>query len=156
MGAHLPIVEILSLAEDEAFIEAVGEVYGALDARVAGRVPVCINRGDCCRFAAFGHKLFVTPVELAYFVALRGPAPDGGGERGTCPYHREGRCEARDARPMGCRVFYCDPASQGWQPDETEATLLAIKELHRRFNVPYAYVEWLGALGELDSGAVSR
>ena len=153
MGAHLPIAEIRSLAEDEGFVAAVGRVYGALDARVAERQPVCINRGECCRFASFGHKLFVTPVELAYFVATRGEAPAGGGERGTCPHHVDGRCEARAARPVGCRVFYCDPASQGWQPGETEATLLELKELHRRFNVPYVYVEWLGALQELDAAS---
>ena len=29
----------------------------------------------------------------------------------TCPWQdSRGHCTAREARPLGCRVYYCDPA----------------------------------------------
>ena len=58
----------------------------------------------------------------------------------------DGRCTTRDSRPTGCRIFFCEQASEAWQSPETEATLNEIKALHTRFDVPYAYVEWLDAL----------
>lgn len=146
----MPVAEVLEAASNAALLSSVETLYAELDARIDARNPVCLNRGDCCKFGAFGHHLFVTPVELAYFVA-RVEGHDSMDDRaGSCPHQHEGRCTVRDARPMGCRVFFCEPASQGWQPDESEDTLTRIKALHQRFNLPYAYVEWLGALAEID------
>ena len=145
----LPIARIGELAGDDVFVGAVEEVYVALDRRIAARVPRCINRGQCCKFDSFGHNLFVTSVELAYFMGRReGPLLAGAG---SCPYHQRGRCTARRARPVGCRIFFCEPASQGWQSDETETTLREIKRLHTQFCVRYAYVEWLSALNQLNA-----
>ncbi len=153
VDAKLPVSEIRALAADARFVEAVGPVYAALDARVASRNPRCINRGACCRFDSFGHKLFVTPVELAYFLANRDVPAPGEIDAGSCPYHSQGLCTTRAGRPIGCRIFFCEVESQGWQPEESEATLREIKELHDRFSVPYIYVEWLAALCELEGRA---
>src|SRR5690606_10959533 len=103
----------------------------------------------CCRFESYGHRLYVTTVELAYFLAnltepLKAP-PD----RGFCPYQVEGRCTARAARPAGCRIYFCDPAAQGWQPELTEAVLAELARVGERFELPYAYGEWTEALREL-------
>lgn len=147
---ELPIARIHALAEDATFIGAVSAIYAALERRIEARCPLCINRGDCCKFDTFGHNLFVTPVELAYFISKKnGPLITGSG---TCPFQQQGRCTARQARPMGCRIFFCEVASQAWQGDETEATLGEIKALHSRFELPYAYVEWLEALRQLSGG----
>ena len=142
----IPIERVRALADDAGFIAAVDALYAALDTRIAARQPRCTNRGLCCRFTTFGHKLFVTPVELAYFIAKTTRRPSAEADPGSCPYQADGRCPAREARPTGCRVFFCEEASQAWQSPETEATLDEIKALHARFDLPYAYVEWLEAL----------
>jgi len=146
MMSPIPIERVHALAEDVHFIAAVEALYAALDARIAVRSPCCINRGLCCKFTTYGHKLFVTPVELAYFIARTRERPLVETVPGCCPHQADGRCTVREARPIGCRIFFCDQASQSWQPPETEATLNEIKALHARFDLPYAYVEWLDAL----------
>ena len=42
-----------------------------------------------------------------------------------------------------------DPASRAWQGPLTEHTLTALKGLHSRFHLPYAYLDWMEALGLL-------
>jgi hypothetical protein len=154
MRVRLPIERICELARDRAFLDAVENLYQELDRRIADRRPVCVNQGICCRFDAFGHHLFVTPVEVSYFVATVGPPPAG--SKGKCSYQVGGLCTARAARPAGCRIFFCEAASQSWQPDETENTLRRIKQIHACFDLPYAYVEWLDALGQLSGSWPAR
>ena len=143
---RLPVDRIGQLAQDAAFIETVEALYEQLDRRIAARSPVCVNRELCCKFDAYGHQLFVTPVELAYFAARTAPPAEA---TGACPYQRGGLCTVRVARPTGCRIFFCEPGSRSWQPDETECTLRRLKRVHARFDLPYAYVEWLDALRQL-------
>ncbi|MFO0973202.1 MAG: hypothetical protein U1A27_07175 [Phycisphaerae bacterium] len=123
------------------------QFYAAVDAEVAGHRPVCVNRGACCRFDEYGHRLYVTAVELAYFVArqsvhgLRAVAADDG-----CPYQQAGACTARDHRPLGCRVFFCDPATRDWQGPLYERQLAALRQIGDEYDMPYRYVEWRAAL----------
>ena len=122
--------------------------YAAVDEAVAAHGPVCRNRGLCCGFDRFGHSLFVTTVELAYFVRCsRDLRPAASGS--TCPYHVDGVCRARDSRPLGCRVFFCDPLSRHWQGPTYERGLAELKRIGTAFGIDYRYVEWLSALGEL-------
>ena len=145
----LPVDDIRRCATDPDFLAAVERLYQGLDARIARRNPRCLGRGDCCRFGAFEHRLFVTPAELACFMGIcPGPIrPPGPGD--ACPYQVEGRCTARRARPAGCRVFFCDPASRSWQPVISEETIAHLKGLHRRYGLAYAYVDWMRALKRL-------
>jgi Fe-S-cluster containining protein len=157
----LPTKRILELAADRSFLRAMDDLYACLDRRVSERTPVCVNRGDCCRFGEFGHRLYVTPAELAYFVAnVEEPILVDGSILATepldrCPYQQAGKCSARIGRPMGCRIFFCETRSQGWQPGETESTLAEIKALHERFTIPYAYLEWLDSLAQLRIGQLN-
>jgi len=146
----LPVSRIRVLSGDAAFLAEVEALYAALDERTAARGPVCVNRGLCCQFEAYGHSLFVTPVELAYFLGTAGVGAFSAPTPGACPHQRAGMCTVRHARPMGCRVFYCDAGAQDWQAEETEHTLDELKQLHVRYEVPYAYCEWLDALGQLN------
>ena len=120
--------------------------YADVDAAIAAHKPVCINRGLCCRFGEYGHKLYVTDVELDFFIAQRGAnvLPVASGE--ACPYQLDGKCTAREERPLGCRIFFCDPDAQSWQPAEYERFLARLKELGRKHGVAYRYREWLSAL----------
>lgn len=149
MNVALPISEIDRLRLDPAFVTAMGTLYAELDAEVAAHAPACTNRGVCCKFEAFGHNLFATAIELAYFLAttdgpLRVPA-----DRSHCPYQQEGQCTARDGRPTGCRIFFCDPTAQDWQPELTERTLTNLADLGTRFGLEYVYLEWTDALRQL-------
>ncbi len=148
-AAPLPIERIFELADEPTFVNEVASLYDKLDCEVASRQPVCINRGLCCKFAEYDHSLYVTPVELAYFVARADQAILADSGNGQCPYHRGGICTTRVARPGGCRVFFCDPAAQSWQPDASEGLLHQLKTLHTRYDIAYAYVEWLSALSAL-------
>lgn len=67
----------------EAIDGAIRALYADLDAAVAERGPVCNASGRCCRFEAYGHRLYVTGLEIAWFlVGVRG---SGSGVRGEPP-----------------------------------------------------------------------
>ncbi|HET6251951.1 MAG TPA: hypothetical protein VFE47_29975 [Tepidisphaeraceae bacterium] len=51
--------------------EAVAAVYSALADEIDLRRPICKTSGRCCRFEEFGHRLYVTTLELAKFVGDR-------------------------------------------------------------------------------------
>ncbi|MFQ5425112.1 MAG: hypothetical protein ACE5F9_14190 [Phycisphaerae bacterium] len=131
------------------------EFYTSVDESVAKHRPVCRNRGVCCRFESFGHRLYVTTAELAYFVRGRRDdwrAPGAEGDVGACPYQIGGLCMARQHRPLGCRIFFCDPDSEVWQPEAYERHLARLKRIGADIGMDYRYVEWLSALRELDAG----
>jgi Fe-S-cluster containining protein len=143
--------------------EAVAAVYGALQAEIDARRPVCTASGRCCRFEEYGHRLYVTTIELAAFVRglkdrtrlgdslpeetrnslpVLPPAspPDG------CPFQSARLCTAHVIRPFGCRVFFCDETATEWQHAAYERHHARLKRLHDELNVPYYYVEWRQAL----------
>ena len=147
---YSPDDRILTHAHDDRLADAMARFYAETDEAIAAHKPVCINRGACCKFGSFGHKLYVTDVELAYFVrGQRGSwkAPDG---EATCPFQVGGQCTAREHRPLGCRIFFCDPNAKDWQGPEYERLHARLMELGERFGVAYQYGEWLSALGRAD------
>jgi hypothetical protein len=148
-GIELPITDIRRAAADPAFCAAMGALYVELDAEIAERRAVCLNRGACCDFERYGHRLYVTAVELAYFIANAGVPLRAGGPAGDCPYRESGLCVARAGRPAGCRIFFCDPDAQTWQGPLTERILDRLRHVGSRFGVPYVYVEWRAALWAL-------
>lgn len=133
----------------DAFTSAMREFYVDVDASIARHKPLCINRGDCCKFAAFGHRLYVTDVELIYF--LHGEADrllPADPAAGACPYQQAGRCTAREHRPLGCRIYFCDENARDGQGPEYERGLERLKRIGGQFDIPYRYREWLSALAE--------
>lgn len=137
-------VESTSEVSHSEFAPAMKRFYEEVDAAVAAHRPVCANRGACCRFAEAGHRLFVTDVELRYFV--EGIETPRGVEAEACPYQVGGVCTTRAHRPLGCRIYFCEERSQAWQSAEYERFLARLKELGARFGIPYRYREWLSAL----------
>ena len=126
---------------------AVAELYARVAAAIAARAPVCVVSGKCCGFEDYGHRLFVTTIELAAFVYdvdLAAPMAtwDGTG----CPLQRDGLCTAHAVRPFGCRIFFCDPSADQWQMTQYELFHRELKTMHERFDVPYHYVEWRQSL----------
>lgn len=127
-------------------LERVRNLYARLESDIAARSPRCTNRGACCKFEAYGHRLYVTAVELEYFLAHQRPAGLRDVTSGSCPYQIDGRCTARGHRPLGCRVFFCDPDSQDWQPQMYERYLSELKRIGMECGVEYRYMEWLADL----------
>jgi Fe-S-cluster containining protein len=151
-AALLPLSreQVKHLCGDRRLREALERLYADLDADVAAMEPTCWNRGLCCRFGAAGHRLFVTTLELVYFASgltqRDGRLREVEATRDRCPYQIDGRCTARDVRPLGCRVYFCQASNRWWQPRMSERWLARLKELHVAFGVPYVYVEWLAGL----------
>lgn len=148
---------------------AVAEILAQADADIAGRKPVCRASGNCCKFEQHGHRLYITAAELAHFVHIHVSAHRARSDNAPlpaaktlplqqffavdkpqgCPYQIDNLCTAREARPLGCRIYFCDENAQSWQNDVYEKYHAQLQHLHARFNLPYRYLEWRQALQEL-------
>ncbi len=152
---EIPVGRLRDASRRDDVIAAMRSFYAAVDERLARLPGRCDNRGECCRFGAYGHRLYVTFLETAWFLACLedadratgadrveacGPAED------VCPFARGGVCTTRAGRPLGCRIFLCDPAARDWQGPVTEELLAELRELHRRLDVPYFYADWMTVL----------
>ena len=60
--------DVMQAAGRPSVCETVGAVYDALQEQIELRRPVCKTSGRCCRFDEYGHRLYVTTMELAKFV----------------------------------------------------------------------------------------
>ncbi|MCG3136980.1 MAG: hypothetical protein HJJLKODD_00821 [Phycisphaerae bacterium] len=166
---ELPLPHIRQAAENIEVTAAMARFYAELEQRLAVHQPQCHNRGLCCKFGTYGHRLYVTALELAYFIAHHrtelSQADGSGGtvnllemytspESRNCPFQQGGLCTTRAGRSMGCRVFFCSAEGESWPAEISEWGLQQLRTLHHRFAVPYVYVEWLTALAALrkDSG----
>lgn len=115
-------------------------LYDELDAEVRRLGPVCNLSGLCCRFEEYGHTLFLSAPEAALLIADAPPPARAVDDGATCPWQdARGRCTARDARPLGCRIYYCDPAFQAEGPDLGEAFLSRLKAMVERLGLPWDY-----------------
>jgi Fe-S-cluster containining protein len=121
-------------------------LYADLQLEIDRRRPLCVMSGRCCRFDEYGHRLYVTTAELAAFMADLAelePAPVGpGGGPGGCRFQTGKICRVHLIRPMGCRLFFCDPTATEWQQAVYERFHARLKKLHEELSIPYSYVEW--------------
>ena len=124
----------------DRFREALLGVYEELDAEVSRLAPACLVSGRCCRFEEYGHTLFASAPEMALLLADAPPPPRALDEGATCPWQDDrGRCSARGARPMGCRVYFCDPSYQAMAPEIAEAGIVRLKALVDELGLPWDY-----------------
>ena len=131
-------------------VAAVGALYADVQAEVDRRRPVCSISGRCCRFEEYGHRLYVTTMELAAFVrGLSDRQPVQAWDGTGCPFQLGKLCGVHPVRPFGCRMFFCDPTSTDWQNQAYERFHARLKLLHEQMDVPYRYVEWRAALRAL-------
>ena len=144
------IAEAISAAASRPqVLQAVSDFYAQVMKEIDSRKPVCLVSGRCCRFDEYGHRLYVTPLELAHFIAH---LPDLNAKTqinlGGCPFQSSRLCTVHSIRPFGCRLFFCDATSTDWQREQYEHFHARLKELHEELDVPYAYVEWREALSD--------
>lgn len=114
------------------------ELYDEVDAAVARAGPVCVASGRCCRFKQYGHVLYVSNLE-AEVLLVGAPEFCGPVTEEFCPFQRENICTAREPRPLGCRVYYCDPNYQETGNALTEAYLGKLKQLAEGAGIPWRY-----------------
>lgn len=151
---ELPWEAWFEAARREAVDADLRDLHAKLDADVAGRNPTCWLSGKCCRFDSYGHRLYTTGLEVAWLIAQLDAAGlqrlDAAALPGLdgCPFQLDRLCSVHADRPIGCRVYFCDPAAQRWQSEVYERHLAALRRLHDAHALPYAYMEWRAALAE--------
>jgi len=128
-------------------LAALAALYGRVDAEIDARSPRCELSGRCCDFPRSGHRLYATDLEADYALAARGGALPAA-PSGLCPWYVEGRCRNRDGRPLGCRVYFCDPAWEDEMPAVYERFHAELRDLHERFALPYAYRPFVQSVRE--------
>ncbi len=151
-------------------IEELRQLYAQLDLDIAAQKPVCQTSGRCCQFEIWGHRLYISTLELAYFlhwtIRMPGTPDETPGHHGTidfplplykengdfapgCPWQINTLCTAREGRPLGCRIYFCDTTTSDWQTERYEYYHHKICDLHRHFEIPYRYMEWRSALAAI-------
>ena len=114
------------------------EVYAEVDAAVATAKPRCDASGRCCRFTEYGHTLFLSQFE-ADILLETAPPYEKPVSRDFCPFQVQGLCTARESRPLGCRIYFCDPAFQEQQHTITEVAVSKLKALADEFDAGWNY-----------------
>src|SRR5262249_49368564 len=56
-----------------------------------------------------------------------------------CPFQKDKLCTAREPRPLGCRVYFCDPAYQETCHQITETYLGKLKALAEEQGIEWRY-----------------
>ena len=113
-------------------------LYAAVDRAVAAAGPVCVASGRCCRFKEYGHVLFVSNLEAEILLA-RAPPYDRPVSPDFCPFQKNNLCTAREPRPLGCRVYYCDPSYQETGKRISEEYLQQLKALAEEHGIAWHY-----------------
>lgn len=154
-----------SAAQRGEVAERLRGLLDEIDLAVAGSGFACQRSGRCCKFESFGHRLYMTGLEVAWFRRLAGDPPvtvaDGGmslpvldARRDGCPYQVDSACGVHKHRPFACRVFFCQEGSDDWQTKQYEAFQVKIKRLHEELGLPYRYMEWRQGLADAQANGL--
>src|SRR3954449_7642557 len=114
------------------------ELYAEVDREVAAAGPVCVASGRCCRFKEYGHVLFISNLEADVLLSSAPPFAQPV-SADFCPFQEGNLCTAREPRPLGCRVYYCDPNYQDTGNALTEKYLRRLKQLAETHGVAWRY-----------------
>src|SRR5258708_21950955 len=113
-------------------------IYDDLAAEIAKAAPVCELSGRCCRFKEYGHTLFISRPE-AELLLEQGLPENAVIDEAGCPFQINGLCTARERRPLGCRVYYCDPNYSGTGEALSEKFIARLKKLNEGTATPLDY-----------------
>jgi Fe-S-cluster containining protein len=131
--------------------QAVLRLYQEVDREVAAAGPICVASGRCCRFKEYGHTLFVSQLEADVLLAAAPPYDPAVVTADFCPFQKGNLCTAREPRPLGCRVYYCDPNYQETGVAISEKYLRRLKELADEHGLGWRYAPLHVFLKERDS-----
>jgi Fe-S-cluster containining protein len=139
--AEEPLAEVDDLLADvpEAAFADLDRLWTDLERALPKYRFTCSASGRCCDFDAYGHRLYVTTLEAAWFFRHLGDGRVNEDPR-SCPAWGSDRlCHARTARMLGCRTYHCPPYPHGVPEDLHEAFHRRLKALHDRHGVTFAY-----------------
>ncbi len=122
----------------ESLHTAVLTLYQEVNRAVAAAGPVCLASGRCCRFKEYGHVLYLSNLEAEVLLSAA-PPYERPVDPGLCPFQKGNLCTAREPRPLGCRIYYCDPNYQATSQEITETFLRRLKELAEEHGVEWRY-----------------
>src|SRR5438270_12493018 len=122
----------------KALERAVLDLYKEVDEAVHAAGPVCVASGRCCRFKEYGHTLFLSNLEADVLLASA-PLYEQPVSPDFCPFQKNNLCTAREPRPLGCRIYYCDPSYQETGNQITEEYLGRLKQLAQEHGVAWQY-----------------
>jgi len=146
----LPIDAILANSKALRIVQAIADLFAQVDASMSSLSHACRQCGECCRFAEYGHRLFVTPMELSYLVAHVGVVREcDPTSPAVCPYLRHDACGIHCHRLLGCRIFLCQGRAEDPGRPSGERWHGILRGLHETHCVPYCYAEWPDALRQL-------
>jgi hypothetical protein len=131
------------------------ELYEEVDEEVKAAGPVCLASGRCCRFKEYGHVLFLSNLEADVLLSAA-PPYDQPVSAHFCPFQKEKLCTAREPRPLGCRIYFCDPSYQEPMKEITEKYLGRLKELAARHGIEWRYAPLHHFLNQPDEAAICR
>jgi Fe-S-cluster containining protein len=114
------------------------DLYAEVDRDVTAAGPVCLASGRCCRFKEWDHTLFLSNLEAEVLLASA-PEYERPASADFCPFQKDKLCTAREPRPLGCRVYFCDPSYQEKAGAITEKYLRKLKELAEAHGLPWRY-----------------
>ena len=145
--------DISKAASDGQLCAAVGELYRQVEEQLGQLEVTCQQCGKCCRFEEFSQELLASTAELGYLwswlkkhplklIGLLGKTAES--NHNVCPFLQKQSCTAREARALGCRVFFCQ--AKGLDKERMESIYEAyhkrIIELHKQRDVSYHYLSW--------------
>jgi hypothetical protein len=133
----------------DAVRRAVLAVYVAADRAVAAANPRCDASGRCCRFKEYGHTLFISHFE-AELLLETAPGYHQPVSADGCPCQVGGLCTARNERPLGCRIYFCDPQYQETGNRITEESLTELKRIADEHGTGWRYAPLHVFLNEAD------
>jgi Fe-S-cluster containining protein len=118
--------------------QRVDAIYAQVDAAVKAANPKCDASGRCCRFTEYQHTLFLSHFE-AHILLETAPAYQKPVGRDLCPFQVNNLCTARAERPLGCRIYFCDPSYAGKGELITEEALRQLKQLANEYDTGWRY-----------------
>ncbi len=124
-------------------------VYAAVDEAVGSAGPRCEASGACCRFTEYGHDLFLSHFEAELLLASAPPYVKPVSRDG-CPFQIGGLCTAREARPLGCRIYFCDPGYAERMIEITEKSITLLKRIADAHDTGWRYAPLHTFLNEAD------
>ncbi len=121
-------------------------LYARLEAELRALDLRCRACGGCCRFDEAEHVLFASDLERAFCLARSSDVAAAAPLR--CPWQKGSACTAREGRPLGCRLHFCEttPETAAALEDLSIRMHEALRRIHATHGLGWRYRPFLTSL----------